>query len=791
MWKNYFKTAWRHIRKHQMTSLINFTGLTVGMVAAFLIFIWVNNEFSYDTYHPDASSIYRLTAHSERYDTKSERTPYPLGEEIKEKIPDIKQLARMYPITYRTPTVKVADLLFNEKAAVHVDEQWFSMFHYDFIQGDPVDFNRHPFSIILSESKAKAYFGHVNIIGENIQVDEQDYVVQGVVADFPPNTSFRYDCFMPVAARQSAPFYLKQDMEPTRNFYHTFVKLTASASPEQTSGKIQSILHENYLHNYSISLFPLTAVHFEQDVGHSTIQRSDRKLTYMMMVLGGLLLGIACINYVNLTTARTSIRVKEVGIRKIIGANRKQLFTQFIFESLIMGLAALAASLLLVQLMLPLLNRFSDNHFSQPLADPVLWKTLGGILLVTLALTSIYPALMLSGFKPIGTLKGSNNDQTKALSLRKSLVILQFTCSIILMVGTLVIYQQMQLIHQQNNHYDKTRVFSFRVPSESLNNGSGDNGLETIRQALLPHSGIEKAAIGSSLVKVQNLWDGFDWEGHNPKVDYGITFLAAGAGYAELLNLEVLEGRWFSSESINDSKNFVLNETAVRELGFLEPAVGQRFIHYTDTGRVVGVVRDFHFSSLREEIGPVVFSNNPEYANSILVKSEVGKQADARSTTEQVFGQFIPDKPFDYQFASDEFDHLYRAERNVGTLVLVFSLLAIFVSGLGLYGLATFSAEQRLKEIGIRKVMGATVSGIVALLSRDFVKLVLIAVIIASPIAWYTMNRWLADFAYRLDIKWWMFVIAGLVAVVIALATVSFQAIRAAVANPVESLRSE
>src|SRR5690554_2123542 len=252
MWKNYFKTAWRHIRKHQMTSLINFTGLTVGMVAAFLIFIWVNNEFSYDTYHPDASSIYRLTAHSERYDTKSERTPYPLGEEIKEKIPDIKQLARMYPITYRTPTMKVGDMLFNETAGVHVDEQWFSMFHYDFIQGGSDDFNRHPFSIILSESKAKAYFGHVNIIGENIQVDEQDYVVRGVVADFPPNTSFRYDCFMPIAARQSNPFYLKQDMEPTRNFYHTFVKLTASASPEQTSGKIQSILHENYLRNYSI-----------------------------------------------------------------------------------------------------------------------------------------------------------------------------------------------------------------------------------------------------------------------------------------------------------------------------------------------------------------------------------------------------------------------------------------------------------------------------------------------------------------------------------------------------------
>src|SRR5690606_15396372 len=394
-------------------------------------------------------------------------------------------------------------------------------------------------------------------------------------------------------------------------------------------------------------------------------------------------------------------------------------------------------------------------------------------------------------FKPAVALKGISKGQIDTLSLRKSLVVLQFACSIILMVGTIVIYKQMQLIRLQNNHYDKTRVFSFQLPLESLNTGSERNILETIQQTLLSQSSIEQVAIGPSLVKVENLWAGFDWEGHDPKADYGITFLAAGAGYAELLQLQILEGRWFSAESAVDSKNFILNETAVKELGIAHPAVGQRFIHDYDTGRVVGVVKDFHFASLREEIGPVVFSHNLQYANSILVKSEPGQQVAARIAAEKIFGEFVSDKPFDYQFVSEEFNHLYRGEKNVGTLVLTFSLLAVFVSCLGLYGLATFGAEQRLKEIGVRKVMGATVSGIVALLSRDFVKLVLIAVIIASPIAWYAMNHWLADFAYRIDIEWWMFAIAGLVAVVIALLTVSFQAIKAAVANPVESLRSE
>jgi putative ABC transport system permease protein len=791
MWKNYFKIAYRQILKHRMTSLVNFTGLTIGMVAAFFIFIWVNNEHSYDSYHLDASSIYRLTAHSDRYDTKSERTPYPLGEEIKAKIPDVIQLARMYPITYRIPTVKVGGMFYNEKAAVHVDEQWFSMFHYDFIQGDPRDFNRHPYSIILSASKAKTYFGHTMVVGETLQVDDQDYKIKGVVADYPSNSSFRYDFFMPVSARQSNAFYLKLDMEPIRNFYHTFVKLEASASPELTTAKIQSILHESFSLNYNISLFPFTGIHFEQDIGHSVIQRGDSKLTYMMTVLGVLLLGIACINYVNLTTARTSIRLREVGIRKIIGADRKQLFIQFVIESLIIGSAAFAASLLWVELMLPLLNRFADNYFSRPLSDPALWQLLGGIFLITLVLTSVYPALILSGLKPVVAVKGIGKGHIDALSLRKSLVVLQFVCSIILIVGTIVIYEQMQLIQLQNNHYDKTRVFSFQLPLESLNTDSEHNILETIQQDLQSQSSIEQVAIGPSLVKVENLWTGFDWEGHDPKVDYGITFLAAGTGYAELLKLQILEGRWFSAESAVDSKNFILNEAAVRELGIAHPAVGQRFIHDYDTGRVVGVVKDFHFASLREEIGPVVFSRNLQYANTILVKSEPGKQVASRIAAEKIFGEFVSDKPFDYQFVSEEFDHLYRGEKNVGTLVLIFSLLAVFVSCLGLYGLATFGAEQRLKEIGVRKVMGATVSGIVALLCRDFVKLVLIALIIASPLAWYAMNRWLADFAYRIDIEWWMFALAGLAAVVIALATVSFQAVRAAVANPVESLRSE
>ncbi len=788
MFKNYISTAWRNIKRHKMTSLINFTGLMVGMVSAFLIFLWVGSELSYDRNYPDADSMYRLTSHSIKYDVKSERTPYLLGEDIKSKIPEIKELTRMYPVTYRTPTVKVGESFWNEKSAVHVDEQWFDFFGYRFISGSALNFGKHPYSVILSESKAQLYFGRTTVAGEILELDGHEYLIRGVVEE-EPSSSLRYGCFLPVSARHLDRFYEKMDLDPIRNFYHTFLKLEKTSSKDLATSKMEAILHEDYRNNYYISLFPLKDMHFEEGVGHAVIQRGDRKLTYMMMALGGLLLTIACINYVNLTTARATTRSREVGIRKIIGADRRQLFFQFVCESALIGLTALAASLVMIHQILPLLGQFVEYPLTFSLSNPMVWQVLGGTFLTAVLLTSVYPAVMLSGFEPVKALKGKRSGSRSGLSLRKSLVVIQFSFSLILVVGSLVIYKQMHLISQKNDHYDKSLVFSIQFPVELAGEGDLVTRMERIKQQLLSHSAVAGVSIGRSAVKVENLWSGFEWEGMDPGVDYGITYMLADADYARLLNLELLEGRWFSPDEKSDGRLFVLNETAVKDLQIRKPVVGQYFMHDGDTGRIVGVVKDFHFLSVREQISPLVINNKTDI--SLLVKSGEGNYAAAISAAERIFKEVVQDKPFDYRFDSEEFDQLYRTESNVGTLIYVFSTLAIFVSCLGLYGLAAFSAEQRLKEIGIRKVLGAKESNIITMLTSDFGKLVGLAIVLATPVAWWVSSRWLHDFAYRIELQWWIFVMAGGGTLIVALLTVSYQAIKAALKNPVKSLGSE
>lgn len=476
-----------------------------------------------------------------------------------------------------------------------------------------------------------------------------------------------------------------------------------------------------------------------------------------------------------------------------------QLFVQFITESILMSLVALLMTILLIWIGLPFFNQLTDNRFSLLLMDVSLWQLLGFTLFITVVLTSIYPALLLSSFDPKTVFRGKTLLGLKDSLLRKSLVIVQFTISISLIIGTVVIYRQMQFVQLQNDDYNKSQVLKFNVPLrfwlEDYQTGQSDVR-NSIRQKLMDESSIELVSVmsGESVVQhINQLVGGYDWEGREQGFDPPIVPFEVDSNFKDMINLEMVEGRWFMPHSIADTKNVVLNETAVRELGIKLPAVGKQFVDVMrgDTGVVIGVVRDFFYKSMHEPIDPVVIKNEPGYAYTFLVKTAAGRHEDALRVTESTWKQLIPDIPFEYQFADEEFDALYRTDRKAASLILIFSVLAIFISCLGLYALVTFNTEKRTKEIGIRKVMGASEAGIVGMLSADFVKLVLVAILIASPIAWYIMNRWLADFVYRIDIEWWMFGLAGLMAVLIALLTVSFQAIRAAVANPVESLRSE
>ena len=787
MFTTHLKTAWRNTLYHRTSSLINLAGLTIGMTSAFLIFMWVQNEYSYDMYHPDAENIFRLTKTEK--DGMDERIPYKLSEEFKQQVPEIKMLARIFPLSVFQPNISVDKKLFKEKKAAYVDENWFKLFEFDFVEGSSWNFNKIHNSVVISEANAKRYFGNESAAGKTVNINGTECIVQGVIKDFRSNSSFRYDLFISDAVR--VVNQRQRDFLSPADSYQTYIKILPESSPTTVLNKINLIPNEDWKASYSIDLITLKDLHFE-NLRHSFLEHGDKKITNILFLLGVLLLAIACVNYVNLTTAKASVRIKEVSIKKIIGAGKQQLFFQFIAESAMISGLALIATVVLVWASLPLFNRFTDNNFVISITDPALWKLLILTSLGTLVLVSIYPAIVLSSFKPLSGLKNSNTQTSADGMLRKTLVVAQFAISIALVVGTIVIYKQMQFINEKYENLDKSQLFSFMFYS-SLEGEGKKLQMESVRQQLLSHSSIENVSImsGKNAINMANSWAGFDWDGRDKNIENAIDYILVGSNYNELTNLNLIAGRWFKHGSKNDEKNFILNETAVKELGIRTPVIGQRLSLDADTGKIIGVVEDFHYTKVHARIGALVLGNDLSNANSFFVKTVPGKQEEALAFTTGVLKKYTPGDPFDYQFASDEFNVLYNKDQKSASLIWSFSVLAIFISCLGLYGLATFSAERRNKEIGIRKVLGASVPGIVTMLSGDFLKLVVIALFVAFPISWWAMNKWLLNFAYRIEIQWWMFIMAAGIGIVIAFVTISFQAVKAALANPVKSLRSE
>ncbi len=801
MIRTYFKTAWRNLIKHKAGSIINLLGLTIGMSAAVFIFLWVRNELSFDNFHAKARNIYRVKSIIAIDKTSTwawETAPYMLGEKAKAEVPEIQLLTRLSPMSYNGPALKINNELLQEKAAAYIDENWFKVFHYDFLSGSADNFNRHPFSLILTATAAKKYFGTQNAVGKIVRIDTLDYQVQGIIKDYPTNSSFAYNMFMPLAAKHANTRSLKDDGTWGNFSYLTFVRLNPRANPQTTASALRAIFKKNRdKDNTAVQLTALLDMHFESDLQSSQLAHGNRKMVNIFMVLGILLLVIACMNYVNLTTARATIRLKEVSVRKIVGADRKHLFLQFVLESALVSILSLGFTLLIIKLTLPLFNQVTEREFTLPLLSAPLWTILGSTFLASVLLTSIYPALLLSSFKPIAVFRGAGIFRVKNSSLRKTLVVCQFTISIVLIVATIVIYRQMQFIQQQNERYDKSQVLAFSIPWSDMMKIKKDQReglIKNIEQALRSQSEIENLSImngGSVLDYRSSSSGGSDWDGRIEGFDPGITFFSADTNFRKILNLQLAEGRWFIPGSTADAHNAIINETAVRELGIRKPVIGQRFVARGDTGVVIGVVKDFYYKSLHEKIDPVVIKNDASYAYSFLVKTMPGKASAAQVAIEKIYKAQVPGSIFDYKFLNDEFDHLYREDRKTASLILTFSLLAIFISCLGLYGLAAFSAERRHKEISIRKVLGASMQSIISLLSKEFIYLVLAALLIATPLAWWAMNKWLEDFVYRIHVQWWMFILAGILAVFITLVTVGFQAIKAALLNPVKNLRSE
>ena len=791
MIKNYFKIAWRSLLKNKGTTAINILGLSVGMTAAVFILLWVQNEMNFDDYHKDQRSIYRLTTRLPSQGWVWESTPLLLADAIKKEVPEITNAARLY--TSNWPVFTIKGNLFYSKGCAYVDEAWFNIFRYDFKDGNAAAFDANPFSIILTSAEAKKYFGTAAAVGQMIRVDSVNYEVRGVVADAPTNSSFQYTSFIPISALLTNPQIRENDQQWNNANYITFVKTTTGSKPVVVEKKITDVIASKSKGDAApISMISLKDMHFETEIDNSTFIHGNRNTVYVFSILGFLLLLIACINYVNLTTARASLRAREVSVRKINGADRSHLFLQFITESLLISLLSLVATLVLIKFCLPVFNQLTEKSFYLPLTSLNVWKVLGCTLLAALVLNSIYPALLLSSFKPLNVFRGNIVLKVKDSSFRKGLVVLQFTVSVILIGSTIVIYSQLQYIQYKNPGYNRSQTLSFALPS-TIERGKRESVMMAMKHELLAESSIEKVATSNQpLVNLGSVCtECADWKGRDTSYNPRITQLSADIDFEKTMQLKMKEGEWFGESNNNGAHGFILNETAVKDFKLPVPTTGAWFVFKGDTGRVIGVVNDFAYKSLHEKSGPVVVFNNATWRNFFSVRIAGEKATVGLSSISKVWKKYVSDSPLEYNFLDDTFNNLYKQDQQTSFLMIVFAVIAIVISALGLFSLAAFEATQRTKEIGVRKVLGATVAGITKLLSKDFVKLVCIAILIASPIAYFAMNKWIQNFAYRIDIAWWMFAVAGLFALLIALLTVSFQAVRAAVANPVKSLKVE
>jgi putative ABC transport system permease protein len=801
MFRNYLKIAWRTLWLHKRMTSINIAGLGIGMAAAILIAIWVQNELSYDSNQPDAEHIYRVTSVWPQSPTETWRlnsSQYVLANVAVKEIPEIADVTLMRAKDYANTNFHIGQKIIQERKVTRVDDHWFKIFHYDFVDGSPAAFNKNLYSLILTQSAAKKFFGNVEAVGKLVRIDKATYQVEGVVKDNTANTSFDYDVFIPMAAFLTDPEELKQSTDWSISNYNTFFKLKPGANIKKVAAELTAIEHRNYKDatlkdKNSYDLINIRDMHFEEGLLNYAFKHGSRTITNVFIALAALLLLTACINYVNLTTARASARSKEVSVRKIVGAGRLQLFGQFMSESFLVSLIAVALSFALVQLCMPWFKEFTGKNFSEPIFSSLAWQIVGVTLIVSFILNGLYPALLLSSFRPLQVFRGKTMLNFKDTGLRKALVVVQFTISVVLIVGTLVIYRQLKYVENTDLGYDRSQVFMVDIPYSAFGNDYEKNAppmLAAIKQELKQNSAIADISLANLFVDDNNKSShAFDWAGR-PK-DFNPTFtpFSADPDFQQVMKLKMADGRWFSN-SARDKHNVVLNETAARLINLHKPYIGQRFVHQGDTGTVIGVVKDFHYASLHDKIAPMIIKND-NFWFSAYIKTAPGNNQGAIAAAQKVMQKFAPDEPFEYHFVDDDYNKLYQAEQQSSVLIGLFAGIAILVSALGLTGLAAFAAEQKVKEIGIRKVLGASVQHIVALLSADFVKMVVIASFIAFPVAYWAMNKWLRGFAYKINLSWWIFAVSGATAMIIALITISYQSIKAALSNPVKSLRSE
>ncbi|WP_421829462.1 ABC transporter permease [Larkinella sp.] len=792
MIRNYFKTAWRGLLNNKGYSAINIGGLAVALGIGILLLWWVKDETSFDRFHANADRIYRVNGGfgSGTAQQFSGQIVAPVAAYAKQQMPSVEDAVRIVG-NYDVSPFKVQDKTLVEEKAVYVDPGFFTFFSFEWVKGN----RERPFpdlqSVVLTESAALKYFGSAEPVGKVLYSvpKKQNFVVSGVIRDFPDNSSIQCNLLFPLQllANQysGAPgdYWKTMDSDWGNWFAQTYFRVDPRANLDKIVKTLNDVHHaSNQYDQVTVyRLQPLTDIHLYRPDGTPGAMQEVK----MMGIVALILLAIGCINYVNLATARATQRAKEVSVRKVVGAGREHLIGQFLAESLLIFVVALLLAIGLIKGLESTYQELTGKTQPFSLADPQTWLVLVGALVFTLAVAGIYPALVLSSFEPLKVLRGKMATGGKGVTFRQTLVITQFAFSTALIVGTLVIGNQLRFMRERNLGYDRENVFAFWMTGDMLKH------FDAIKAELSRQPSVRSVtASNGNLLSLGNSTGDTDWDGKPKNSMFIINRMQVEKDFISTFGLKMVQGETFTG-SPADSMHVILNETAVKNTGIKNP-IGKRFTLGQTKGIIIGVVKDFHFASLRQKVEPAVFFyRNNTNLGRLYIKTTGRDASKAIAATEKLWKKYSPDYPFDYQFMDVQYNELYKSEQRTGQLFNFFAGIAILVSCLGLFGLATFTAQQRTKEIGIRKVLGASITGIVALLSKDFLKLVLIGILIASPIAWWTMSQWLTAFAYKIDLAWWMFALAGLLAVLIAFATVSFQSIKAALMNPVKSLRSE
>lgn len=796
MLKNHLKMAWRNLLNNKMYSVINIGGLAMSMAVVLLIALFINDEYSYDRFNQHVSQVYRVVETQKQSDGihPVAVTPGPLAAALKSDFAEIGQTVRIGLwgglLQYQEKNVEPENILI-------VDKDFFSMFDFPVLKGNTKTLFDNPDEIVISERTAAQLFGKdwssKGILGTTIMLnssEKQALKLVAIVKNLPSNSHIQSDVFLPFKYLDK---YDEWSNKWNSNSYHTYLKI----KPETNIAKFEKKL-TNYLKKYDanaetiLRLQPLSEIYlyskfdFQTDWG----KRSDIFYVYLFMTVGLIVLLIAVFNFINLATARATQRAKEVGVRQLIGAKRFTLISQFLVEALFVVGIALLLALALTDIMLPVLNELSHKTLSLPIAQIAFWGVLGVFMAIMTIFSGLYPAILLSSLQPSKVLKGFFAIRSGKY-FRQSLVVGQFTLSIVLIISTFAIYSQLVFMQNKSLGFDKEQLLYVKLKGDLKNKAI------LFKEEISKMTGVESAsATTNNLVNVTNS-STIEWEGQQAKDEFPITQMNIDPSFIETIGAKLIAGRNFSESIASDTSDkfgvYMINETAARRMGWTpEMAIGKKVKFWGFEGNIIGVIKDFHFRPLSASIEPFIFRNRPKESYfHVMVKTKPSQLKKTIDAVAQIYKKYESDYPFSYGFVNQDLDRQYSNDKRTATILLVFSILAIFISCMGLLGLVTFTTQQRIKEIGIRKVLGASVVSIATLLSKDFLKLVLFSCVIAFPMGYWGISFWLQDFVYKIEINGWIFVLAGLLAISIAIVTVSYQAFKAALMNPVKSLKME